>query len=121
VLFRSLIGAVAKALVGGPPNTVVLMLRGPMLPEGMGDVTELDRLAASKSPVAGLAAFDAAHILSMLPQRTPSVEYWTAITARFERAAKLFTDPQQQLLAQSRAEDAQATATAIREAQSQQK
>jgi hypothetical protein len=112
--------AVAEALRGGPPNTVVLMLRGPLLPEGMGNVTKLDQLGARRSPTAGFALFNAAHILSILPQKSPSPAYWTDIASRFERATKLLTDPQHQRIAKARAEDARATAEAVREAKGQQ-
>lgn len=108
-----LLSAVAEALRGGPPNTVVLMLRGPLLPEGMGNVTLLDQLGHGKSPAAGFALFNAAHILSILPQKSPNPAYWTDIATRFERAARLLVDPQHQRIAKSRAEDARATAEAV--------
>ncbi len=108
-----LLGALALALRGGPENAVQLMLTGPMLPEGMGDVTALDALAKQANELGGMAAFDAAHILSILPQANPDPELWHGIQRRFQRAAELLRNPEQKAQAKVRAEDAAAVAREI--------
>jgi len=110
------VAALSHALEGGPENAVQLMLAGPMLPKGMGNVESLDRLTHEPGVIAGLAAFDAAHLLSIIPQEKPSFEHWQRIARYFDDAERKLDDPAQKATAHARADDARATATQIREA-----
>ena len=109
------LSALAQALRGGPENAIELFLTGPMLPSTMGDTSALDAISKRPGPYAGMAAFDAAHILSFLPQSEPTPLRWRKIAARFERAARLLAQPMQRTRALARARDAKATAEEIAE------
>ncbi len=110
-----LLAALATALRGGPENAVQLMLKGPLLPEGMGNLQALEQLARERTATGALAEFDAAHLLSILPQMQGQRARWLDIAARFERAAKTLPEREQQVRALSRAEDAEATAAELSE------
>ncbi len=108
-----LIAALATALSGGPKDAAEMMLRGPFLPGGVGNVADLDRIAGSKSPNAGLAAWDAAYILAMVPPTDADVGFWKDLGKRYRKAAKLLVDKKQRKLALDRAKAADDTAKAI--------
>ena len=108
-----LIGALAFALRGGPEDATQMMGRGPLLPDGIGDVTALDELAKTQSPTAAEAAFDAALLLALIPLPQPKPEYWSDIATRFERAAGLTADAQLRTSAIAYAAEARATHAAI--------
>lgn len=110
------VAALAHALEGGPENAVQLMLTGPMLPKGMGNVESLDKLAHETGVLAGMAAFAAGHLLSIIPQDKPSPDHWLRIARYFDDAERKLADPAKKASAHARAEDARATATQIREA-----
>jgi hypothetical protein len=109
------IAALAHALTGGPENAVQLMLTGPMLPDSMGKIEQLEKLAKENSVIGGLAAYDAAHLMSVIPQREPHPEYWEKAAVLFDDAARKLAQPKQKDLAKARAEDARATAKQIRD------
>lgn len=110
------VAALSHALEGGPDNAVQLMLTGPMLPKGMGNVDALDRLTRESGVVAGMSAFDAGHLLSIIPQDKPSLEHWQRIARYFDDAERKLVDPALKATAHARADDARATALQIREA-----
>lgn len=109
-----LVSALATALRGGPKDAAEMMLRGPFLPKGVGDVSELDAVSKSKGAVAGMAAYDAGYILALVPPREPNPAYWKEIANRFRRSEKLLTDPAQKKSASERAKAADDTAAAIK-------
>jgi len=109
-----LVAALAHALEGGPENAVQLMLTGPMLPKGMGRVEALEALARGAGPLAGMSAFDAGHLLSIIPQDKPSVEHWLRIALHFDEAERKLVDPARKAVARARAQDARATAEEVR-------
>jgi hypothetical protein len=111
-----LVAALAHALEGGPDNAVQLMLTGPMLPKGMGNVETLDRLSRGTGVLSGMSAFNAGHLLSIIPQEHPNPEHWLRIARYFADAERKLDDPSQKALAHARAEDARATAQQVREA-----
>lgn len=113
------VAALAHALEGGPENAVQLMLAGPMLPKGMGRVEALETLARGISPLAGMSAFDAGHLLSIIPQDRPSVDHWLRIARHFDEAERKLLDPARKALARERAKDARATAEEVRNPGSQ--
>ncbi len=110
------VAALAQALEGGPDNAVQLMLTGPLLPKGMGNVQALDRLTNGPGILAGMAAFNAGHLLSIIPQDKPSIEHWLRIARYFDDAERKLVDPALKATAHARAEDARATGAQIREA-----
>jgi len=109
-----LVAALSSALEGGPENTVQLMLTGPMLPDSMGKIEKLQQLAKEKSVIGGLAAYDAAHLMTVIPQREPNPEHWEKAARAFDLAASKLHDEKQIALAKARAYDARATAQQIR-------
>jgi hypothetical protein len=109
------IAALAHALTGGPENAVQLMLTGPMLPDSMGKIEQLEKLAKENSVIGGLAAYNAAHLMSVIPQREPHPEYWEKAAVLFDEAFRKLILPKHKDLAKARAEDARATAKQIRD------
>jgi hypothetical protein len=109
-----LVAALAAALQGGPKDAAEMMLRGPFLPRGVGDVKRLDDLAARRGALAGLAAYDAAHVLALVPPAEKDPKFFDELARRFRAAEKLLKDPKQRALARERADAAEQTAKAIR-------
>jgi hypothetical protein len=107
-----LVQGLAQALEGGPRDAAEMMLEGPLLPAGVGNVKALDELAKSNAPVAGASAFDAAYILELVPQEGDA-RYWQDLAERYDRAAKLLTDPAEQARARKHGNSARETAKAI--------
>jgi hypothetical protein len=109
-----LIAAITHALDGGPSSAVELMLTGPLLPDGMGKIDQLERLSKENGVLGGLAAYDAAHLMTVIPQREPSAEHWEKSAKLFELAARKLTAESARSSAKARAEDARATAQQLR-------
>ncbi|HET7543620.1 MAG TPA: hypothetical protein VFK05_27295 [Polyangiaceae bacterium] len=110
---RALYHALASSLQGGPRDASELILRGPQLPTGALQVAELDRLAAEKkNPNAGLAAFDAAYLLSLAPPPNDT-HFWETLAQRFESAARALKGPAQKRLARDSSTAAKDTARAL--------
>lgn len=108
-----LISALSRVLSRGPASARDLMVRGPILPDALSRVSELDDLAKGNGPISGMAAFNAAHLLSIIPQTAPDPGYWRAISERFKIAAKLLETPQQRAAAKERAAQADEVAKTI--------
>ncbi len=108
-----LIAALAQALQGGPKNAAQMMLKGPFLPGGVGDVAALDRLAHSHGKLSGMAAYDAAYILQLVAPAKPDASYWKDLATRYESAARLLKG-KPRAHARDRAKAARATVKAIR-------
>ncbi len=108
-----LIAALAQALQGGPRDAAEMMLKGPFLPGGVGDVAALDRLAHSKSPLSGMAEFNAAYILQLVAPAKADAGYWTKLAQRYGAAARRLKE-KQRTSALDREKAAKATAKAIR-------
>lgn len=109
-----LLSALAIALEGGPKDAAEMMVRGPLLPEGVGNVADLDAMARSRSPLAGLAAYDAGYLLQLVPPTEPDAKFWRSVAERYEKAARLLEDPARKREATERAKAARATAAALR-------
>lgn len=103
-----LVSALSAALERGPKDAAAMMLQGPA-PQGVGDVSELDALARTQGALAGMAAYDAAFILELVPPRTSDSRYFKDLATRYDRAALLLTDPALKKLARERALAARAT------------
>jgi hypothetical protein len=98
-----LLSGLATALRGGPEDAAEMIRRGPFLAKGIGAVAELDALGVASGPIAGMAAYDAGYILSLVPPRAPDPAFWMQVSARFRRASKLLGDPVQKRWADERA------------------
>ncbi len=110
---RSLYHALGSSLQNGPRDASELLLRGPQLPTGTLQVTELDRLAAEKNnPSAPLAAFDAAYLLGLVPPPNDA-KFWQGLAKRFESAARALKDPAQKRLARDSSSAAKDTEKAL--------
>jgi hypothetical protein len=109
-----LVRGLATALKGGPRDAAEMMLKGPFLPAGVGNVAELDGVAKGGGAVAGMAAYDAAFILQLVPPRDADKRFWRDVATRYRRAAKLLTDAEQRRRAEERAKGADEIAAAIR-------
>jgi hypothetical protein len=83
-----------------------------MLPTSLAQVADLDKIAASRSPFAPLAAFDAAFLLSLVPPQDDP-KFWTDIAQRFRKVAPRLSDPEQKQLAQRLADSAAQTAKVV--------
>jgi hypothetical protein len=108
---QRLLNALASALQDGPESSAEMMLKGPFL-HGTPKVDTLDALSKEKSPIAGLAAYDAALLVSLNPPTEGAKAFWSALEKRYRTAAKLLTDPAQKKEAQARANAAAQTAKA---------
>lgn len=109
-----LLAAIAVALEGGPKDAADMMVRGPLLPEGVGNVADLDVMSRSRSPLAGLAAFDAAYLLQLVPPVEPKASFWRSVADRYELASRLLSDGKQKGEAKERGKAARDTAAALR-------
>jgi len=109
-----LLSALAVALQGGPKDAAEMMVRGPLLPEGVGNVADLDAIARSKSPLAAMASYDAAYLLQLVPPQTPSAPFWRSVAERYEYAAPLLEDPAYRREASDRAKAARQIAATLR-------
>lgn len=111
-----LLSALADALKRGPEDARQMMVGGPRYPEGLDDVAALDRLTTEKGALAGYAAFDAAHLASLVPPLADpraAAENWRKIAARFELAARRLPEASEKKLALERAKGAREIANAV--------
>jgi hypothetical protein len=105
--------ALSKALEGGPKDAADMMLNGPHLAQGVGNVAELDALGKRKGELGGMALFDAARLLEIARPENADAAYFEGIATRYESAAKLLTDPKQKADATERGKAARETAKAV--------
>jgi hypothetical protein len=110
---RALYHALGSTLQNGPRDASDVLLRGPLLPSGTGQVAELDQLAAQKTDSAALAAFDAAYLLGLVPPPNDP-KFWEDLGKRFDKAAHGLRAPEQKKLARDLAQAANDTAKALR-------
>jgi hypothetical protein len=111
-----LLSALAEALKQGPEDARQMMVGGPRYPEGLDKVEALSRLTAGKTALAGYAAFDAAHLSSLVPplaDARAAADNWRKIAARFELAARRLPEPGERELAKERARQAKEIASAV--------
>lgn len=108
-----LVRGLAEALVGGPRDAAEMMLRGPRLPPGVGNVAALDRLARAKGPLAAYAAFNAAYLLELVPPAGDPA-FWLDLERRYLEAARALDDSEAKARALSSARAARDTALATR-------
>lgn len=82
-----LVRALSQVLARGPRNAAAMMLGAPTLPPELRDVSALDALSKTKTPVAGLAELDAAYVRGLAPPANDPA-FWKEQAARYQRAEK---------------------------------
>lgn len=109
-----LILAVALVLAKGPNGAKAMMTAPSPAALGLKDTEALDALTReAPARIAGMAAFDAAHLRSLsTPEGDAAGPYLFDVAVRFRKAAALLTDPEQKKRAEERAADAEAAARA---------
>ncbi len=107
-----LVGALSRALAGGPRDAAAMMLQGPLLAERVGDIAALDAVARGRGPIAAMADFDAALLSALVPRTGRDQAFWRGVAARFRRASAGLPDAAQRAEAERRAADADATSAA---------
>jgi len=108
-----LVLALSLALAHGP-NGAAEMMRAPT-PAALDlrHTEALDALVAEGGPLAGLAAYDAAHIRALSPpEGADAAPYLKDVAARFRKAETLLADPAQKKLAGQRATEVDAIVAA---------
>ena len=114
---QALYHALASTLQNGPRDASDLLLGGPVLPAGTGQVGELDHLAGETgNPSAPLAAFDAAYLRSLVPPPNDA-KFWDDLSKRFSLAERGLRDPDQKKRAHDASAAAKDTAKALRSAE----
>ncbi len=103
--------ALASTLTKGPGSAPKAMNQGL---KSLTDVSALDALAKKKSPVQGLAAYNAALLLHLATPKDAKSSYFNKLAARFKKAERLLADPAHKRLAKQQAAAALATAKAVR-------
>jgi len=109
-----LVLAVALALAKGPNGAKEMMAAPSPAALHLTDTDALDALASEAPPrIAGMAAYDAAHLRSLSPPDGEGAgAYLADVAARFKKAAGLLEDPAQKKRAEERAAEADAIAKA---------
>lgn len=111
-----LVLALALALVHAPNGAAAMMSAPSPTALDLGHTEALDSLASDPKtapPLAGMAAFDAAHLRSLSPpEGADAPAYLRDVAARFKKAESLLTDPEQKKRAAERAKEADAIANA---------
>ncbi len=109
----TLLLALGLSLRAGPENAAALMLRPPSTSLGV-DVAALDKVASSGSPLAPLAAYDAALLLSLSPPDSADEAYWRKVAQRFQDASGKLGDAKQKERAAQDARQATEIADALK-------
>lgn len=111
--------ATSLALAKGPKSAKEMMAAQSPSALGLGNTDALDGLTSTPDAarVAGMAAFDAAHLRSLsAPDGAAAGPWFADVAARFEKAATLLEDPALKTRAKERAASADATAKAVGQA-----
>ena len=106
--------ALCLALAQGPDGAAEMMRAPSAFALDLRHTEALDALVAEGGPMAGWAAFDAAHLRSLSPPDGPAAApYFRELAARFRKAESLLTDPARKTLATRRAEEVDAILSAM--------
>jgi hypothetical protein len=112
-----LVLALALALVHAPNGAAAMMAASSPAALDLAHTEALDALVADPKTapaIAGMAAFDAAHLRSLSPpEGADGSAYLRDVAARFRKAESLLTDPEQKKRAAERAKEADAIASAV--------
>lgn len=105
-----LVLAIALALAhGGTKSAADMMSAATPAKLALSHTAALDALAAEGGPLAGMAAYDAAHLRALSPPEGDASAYFKDVAARFRKAAQLLSG-EAKALAESRAGDAETAA-----------
>lgn len=108
-----LVLAVSLALAKGPNGPKEMMSAPSPAALGLTDTRALDALVVEAPTVAGMAAYDAAHLRALSPPEGAAAgAYLADVAARFRTAASLLEDAAQKKRAEDRAADAEAASKA---------
>ncbi|MBX3210248.1 MAG: hypothetical protein KF764_34770 [Labilithrix sp.] len=108
-----LVLAVSLALAKGPSDPKEMMAAPSPAALGLTETGALDALERESPAVAGMAAYDAAHLRSLSPPEGEAAgPYLADVAARFRKAAGLLEDAGQKKRAEERAADAEAASKA---------
>lgn len=109
-----LVLALSLALAQGPNGAKEMMMAPSPAALNLGHVEALDSVAAEGHAHAGLAAFDAAHLKSLsVPEGDAAAPHLKDVAARFKKSVPLLPDASTKKLAEQRAEEAEAAASAL--------
>jgi hypothetical protein len=108
-----LVSALAGTLQTGPKDAAEMMLKGPHLPRGVGDVAKLDELGKGQGDRAGMALFDAARLLEIARPAGADAAYWKAVAERYKKSAALLSGATKKREAEDRSKAAEDTAAAV--------
>ncbi|MBX3202167.1 MAG: hypothetical protein KF894_28820 [Labilithrix sp.] len=108
-----LVLALSLALAKGPNGPKEMMSATSPAAIGLTDTGALDALEREDPALAGMAAYDAAHLRALSPPDGEAAgPYFADVAARFRRAAGLLEDAGQKKRAEERAADAEAASRA---------
>ena len=109
-----LVLAIALALAQGPNGAAEMMRAASPAALELRHTEALDALVAENGPLAGYAAFDAAHIRSLAPpEGSEAGPFFRDLAARFRKAETLLTDADSKSRAHKRAEEIDAIVAAM--------
>lgn len=108
-----LVLAVALALAQGPNGAAAMMRASSPAELGLQHTAALDALVAEGGPLAGMAAYDAAHLRALSPpDGAGAAPYLKDVAARFRKAESLLAEPAQKKAAAQRAAEIDAIVAA---------
>ncbi len=94
-----------------PPTRRILMLKGQPA-TGLGSLTELDALAKEVDKTSGMASFDGAYILELVPRRDDA-SFWEDVGRPLRPREQRLTDPKDKERAAEYANSARSTAKSL--------
>jgi hypothetical protein len=108
-----LVLAVSLALAQGPNGAAEMMRAATPATLDLKHTEALDALVTEGGPLAGMAAFDAAHLRALSPpDGDDATPYLRDVSARFRKSESLLTDPAQKKAAAQRAGEVDAIVAA---------
>jgi hypothetical protein len=107
--------ALSLALAKGPNGAAEMMRAATPAALDLRHTEALDALVAEGGPLAGLAAYDAAHLRALAPpEGADAAPYLKDVAARFRKAESLLSDPAQKKLAAQRATEIDAVVSSTK-------
>jgi hypothetical protein len=107
-----LVAAIGDVLAKGPKNAAQMIVGGPHLPSGVGQVAALDQVGKSHRSIEGHAAFDAAMLLELARPANADAKYFEDVANRYAVAEKKLP-PEHRKTAAERKKAAEEIARAI--------
>jgi hypothetical protein len=110
-----LLAAIGEVLAKGPRNAAEMIIGGPHLPSGIGQVAALEQAGKDNRSLEGFAAFDAALLLELARPQNADSKYFEDIAKRYGAAEKRLP-PEHRARAAERRRAAEQTAKAVAKA-----